>query len=177
MSVLGNWRLSRERRRLADQFVQGVLIAPTSAEVEWLTALTGDRAVALREVTFARRAIALIVAERDALDDRTASDVAHALAPIIEAEARRSAAVGHAWTTRWREYGATLAARGLADAPATRLARVLLTGANVRDANGDVIERATQFVHATRASANESLRAIFGAATLPEDVRPSALRS
>ena len=177
MSVFGSWRLSRERRRLAGQYVRGVVGASANADVEWLAALTRDRAVALREITFARRAIALIVAERDALDDRTASDVAHALAHIVDDESRRSAQVGGAWTTRWREYSATLAARGVADAPATRLARVLLAGAGVSDAEHNAVEQATLFVHATRASANESLRAIFGAAELPENVRPSALRS
>ena len=177
MNVIGSWRLARERKRLAERFVQEVLRAPSASEIDWLAALTRDRAVAQREITFARRAIALMVAERDALDDRTASDVAHALVHPVNDEARRSPDVGRAWTSRSREYAAALAVRGQSATPATRLAHVLLNGAAVSEAHHDAVEQATQFVQTARASANESLRAIFGAATLPEDVRPSALRT
>ena len=127
-------------------------------------------------MAFARRAIGLIVAERDALDDRTAADVAHQLAPVVAAEARRDAEAGRLWTERWRSYTTALAVRGNPESPAARLARVLLSGAGLMEPTADDLQQITAFVHETRGNLNEHLRAAFGAASLPEDVRPSALR-
>jgi hypothetical protein len=66
--------------------------------------------------------------------------------------------------------------RGQVDAPATRLGRVLLEAAGVANPGTDSLERATQFIGSHRARANEALRAAFGVASLPDDVRPSAMR-
>lgn len=177
MGILAEWRASRDRRRRAAGYLHAMLTAPDSADVRWLEALCGRNDVALRELVLARRAIGLIVAERDALDDRTASDVAHQLATVIGREARDVPDMGRAWAERWRAYTATLAIRGDTEAPAARLARVLLAGAGVPKPSTDDLIRATQFVLATRTRANEALRAVFGVASLPEDVRPSALRA
>lgn len=176
MGFIGEWRASRARRRRAKGYLHDVLGSPESTDIEWLSGITGDVARAERELVFARRALALIVAERDALDDRTASEVAHVLAGVIETEARESAANGAEWTARRRTYTAAMAARGNIEAPATRLGRVLLEGAGVARPTGEVLERAAQFVLSTRTKANEALRAVFGVASLPEDVRPSAMR-
>lgn len=177
MGMLGEWRATRERRRLAATYLHALLSAAEPADTQWLASVSGDANVAQRELTFARRALALIVAERDALDDRTASDVAHELTSVTEQEARRDQSAGKAWPVRWRAYTDAFAVRGATEAPAVRLARVMLAGAGVAEPSPELLARATQCVHAIRAKANESLRAAFGVASLPDDVRPSAMRS
>lgn len=174
MSFLSEWRASRERRRRAIVYLTAVLADPETCDVEWLSVAVGDD-VARRELTFVRRALALVVAERDALDDRTASDVARELVATIEREARRDPQVGRAWLERAREYTAAFVARGVVETPAARFARVLLNGASVSSADTVAFASAIQFVQKTRATANEALRAAFGAASLPEDIRPSAM--
>lgn len=176
MGLIGTWRAARERRRLAERYLRELLTAPGTDDRQWLSTHTGSIAAATRELVFVRRAIALIVAERDALDDRTASDVSHVLAGVIEAEARASRQTGREWVLRWRAYSATQAARGQVESPAVRVARVLLEGAGIALPSDALLTQATQFVQTTRARANESLRAAFGEATLPEDIRPSALQ-
>lgn len=175
MSFFSEWRAARERRRRANAYLGAVLADAETRDIEWLATAAG-RDVASRELTFARRALALIVAERDALDDRTASDVARELAAIIEREARRDPEVGRAWSERARAYTAAFVVRGSVESPAARFARVLLQGASVNGADSATIASATQFVQLARAKANEALRAAFGAASLPEDVRPSAMQ-
>ncbi len=145
--------------------------------MQWLASLAPNAQVAERELVFAQRAIGLIVAERDALDDRTASDVAHQLAAVLARETRTQPDLGRAWAERWRTYTATLAVRGDSESPAARLARVLLAGSAVTNPTTEQLVRATQFVLGVRTRANEALRAVFGVASLPEDVRPSALRA
>lgn len=176
MGLWADWQASRARRHRVEVYLNQLLREPEPAVLEWFASVTGNTTTAARELGFARRAIGLIVAERDALDDRTAADVAHHLAPVVAAEARREAAVGGLWTERWRSYTAAFAVRGSPESPATRLARVLLSGAGVREPDQQVLQRTTAYVQDTRAALNEHLRQAFGAASLPEDVRPSALR-
>lgn len=176
MSLIAEWRASRERKRRADRYLAALLTPPSADEIGWLAGLSGSRPNAERELVFMRRAIGLIVAERDALDDRTASDVAHALSAITEAESRRSAEQGREWVSRWRSYSAAMALRGQPEAPATRLAKVMLEGATVLNPSADALDRAVQTVHSARGQANELLRDVFGVASLPDDVRPSALK-
>lgn len=176
MGMIADWLAARERRRRAARYLDALLTPPDAADVQWLASIALNAKVAERELVFAHRAIGLIVAERDALDDRTASDVAHQLAEVVAREARAERDVGRAWAERWRTYAATLAVRGDSESPAARLARVLLGSAGVTNPTTEQVVRATQFVLAVRARANEALRAVFGVASLPDDVRPSALR-
>jgi hypothetical protein len=161
---------------LAAAYLNALLPAAEPTDLHWLASITPSADIAERELAFARRALALIVSERDALDDRTAADVAHELASVTESEARQRPSVGQLWVSRWQEYVAALAVRGSAEPPAERLARVLLVGAGVDNPSRDQLTRAAQCVHGIRARANESLRAAFGAASLPDDIRPSAIR-
>ncbi len=176
MGMLGEWRATRERRRLAATYLHALLSASEPADVQWFTTVCADANVAVRELAFARRALALIVAERDALDDRTASDVAHELTAVTEQESRRDENAGKTWSARWRAYSEALAVRGASEPPAARLGRVMLIGAGIAEPSPELVARATQCIHAIRAKANESLRAAFGVASLPDDVRPSAMR-
>lgn len=175
MGLWADWQAARARRQRVDVYLNHLLRDPEPQQLTWLEGIVGPQ-VAERELSFARRAIGLIVAERDALDDRTASDVAHQLAPVIQGEARRDPGSGALWSERWRAFTAALAVRGSAEPPAVRLARVVLDGAGVANPTAEQVALATAFVQTTRATMNEHLRAAFGAASLPEDVRPSALR-
>jgi hypothetical protein len=171
----GEWRASRERKLRAERYLGTVLRDPPEAELQWLQTLGVSNQRAVRELGFCRRAVGLIVAERDALDDRTAADVAHLLAPVMAGESRRDPEYGAAWPERWRAYAAALAVRGSAEAPAVRLARVMLAGLGMPEPTPEVLQHATRYVMETRSQCNESLRAAYGEATLPEDVKPSTL--
>lgn len=175
MGLWTEWQAARERRRRVESYVGRMLREPDEAIVQMLEGVAGTT-LARRELRFALLAIGLIVAERDALDDQTAADVSHQLQPLLAAEARRDPEVGRLWPERWRAYSAALALRGSPEPPAVRLARVLLEGVQVSSPTTEQLERTTHFVLENRAALNEALRAVFGAASLPEDIRPSALR-
>ncbi len=177
MSLLGEWRAARERRLRAATYLQTLLPAADAADLQWLAGLAGNPDAAQRELAFARRALALIAAERDALDDRTASDVARELLAVTESESRRDPQAAALWVVRWRGYTEALAVRGVTETPPTRLARVLLSGVGVEAPSVEQLARAAQCIQSVRARANEALRAVFGVASLPDDVRPSAIRS
>lgn len=176
MGLIGEWRAARERRRRAEGYLRGLLVPPPSADVDWLAAIAGDRNIAERELIFARRALGLVVAERDALDDRTAADVSHALSAVVESEARLSSTAAE-WIARRRAYSVAMSVRGQVESPALRFARVLLMGAGVAEPGEEALARAAHFIQTTRTHANEALRAAYGMASLPDDVRPSAIRS
>lgn len=177
MSVFAEWKAARERRQRATNYLATLLPDAPAGEIEWFTTVSGfDRDVVKRELRLARRAIGLIVAERDALDDRTASDVAHVLADEIRSEGRHDALLGRTWAERWRAFSGALTARGVADAPATRLGRVLLAALGIDAPTSEQLAHVAQWVVASRTEANEALRAAFGVASLPEDVKPSALK-
>ncbi len=177
MGLIANWRAARERRRLADAFLRRLLVPIDPQLVAWLASECGDDAAASRELAFARRAVGLTAAGRDALDDRTASDVAHAMAPLLETEARQSAHLADEWAVRWQAYRSALAARGVPDSPTVRFARVMLSGAGIGQPSPSTLARAAEVLQAMRGHANEALQASFGSASLPDDIRPSALRS
>ncbi len=176
MGLWTEWQAARERRRRVESYVGRMLREPDQGTVAMLESVAGG-SVARRELRFALLAIGLIVAERDALDDQTAADVSHYLQPELAAEARRDPDVGKLWPDRWRAYTAAMALRGSPESPAVRLARVLLEGAGIHTPSAEQVAQGTRFVQENRTALNEALRAVFGAASLPEDVRPSAMRS
>ena len=70
---LKEWTLDREQRRRATTYVSALFAEPSEADVEWLS-LHGtdcDTDHARWELRYARRALGLLGAQRDALDDRT----------------------------------------------------------------------------------------------------------
>src|SRR6185437_12094853 len=72
--LFARWRAERDLERRATTFVQTLFVEPGSADVEWLArvATRGDLDHARWELRYARRALGLIAAQRDARDDRTA---------------------------------------------------------------------------------------------------------
>jgi len=180
VALFSLWRKARELQKKADSYVSGLLREPSPDDVTWLaTAATrGDEDHASWELRYARRAIGQLVAQRDALDDRTASLVAQALTAAFEADAHidreRFGLVERQFNARVSAYRDALGARGT-DA-ASRLGQTLLAfaGGSFRDVD-DKVRRAADIVGAYEREANDALRSVFGIAALPEHIPPSAV--
>jgi hypothetical protein len=181
MPLFARWRAERELNRKATQFVSTLFVEPEQADVEWLAAAAtrGDVDHARWELRYARRALGLLAAQRDALDDRTASIVAK---EISEAFARdRHIAAGmletaeRQFNARLSAYRDGLAARGGVPTP-IRMGQTLFAfaGGTFKGQNANIV-RAGELLAAYLTEANEALRARFGAAVLPENVPPSAV--
>lgn len=181
MSLFPRWRADRSLQRKAADFVARVCSEPDADDVAWLAAVAtrGDADHAVWELRYARRALGLLAAERDALDDRTASAVARGLSDAMARD--RHIAPGMLDTAerqfngRLSAYRDGLAARGGAPTD-VRMGQTLMAfaGGNFRGQDADVL-RAGELLRAYLADANVALREIFGAAALPEDLPPSAL--
>lgn len=175
-----HWRKAREFQRKADRYVSALLLEPAADDVTWLaaTATRGDEDHARWELRYARRAAGLLVAQRDALDDRTGSLVAQALTAAFEADEHidrdRFGLVERQFNARLSAYRDAIAARGT-DASA-RLGQTLLafSGGSFRDVD-DKVRRAADIVDAFAREANDALRSVFGEAALPEHIPPSAV--
>jgi hypothetical protein len=182
-SFFAAWLEQRRLRQNASVYVQSLLAEPDPDDVTWLSSVgtRGDVDRARWELRYARRACGLLSAERDALDDRTASAVAKELGESwssdrnIAAEMRATAE--QQFNARLRALREALTARSSPEPTGTRLGRTLLSAAGATaPAQGDV-ERAGAVVARYLEQANESLRRVFGTATLPENLPPSALQT
>jgi len=181
MVFFASWRAERTMLRKAAAYVDVLFREPDPADVEWLAgaATRGDADHALWELRYARRALGLIAAQRDALDDRTASIVARA---ISAAFARDENIAAEMEDTSERQFNARLSAYrdGLAakaGAPTQiRMGQTLIAFAGGSfKAHDATVTRAGDLLARYLAEANAALRESFGAATLPEDVAPSAV--
>ncbi len=174
------WRALRERRRRAAAFLESVRTEPTDADVEWLavSAANGDLDHARWELRYARLALAVLVAQRDALDDQTGSDVSAALSESLESDERIDPAMRilaeRQINDRLSAYREALIARGGKVGSGERLGRVLLAFASdgARSA-GTPLPRAVELLAGWMTEANDALRTIYGAAQLPEHIPPS----
>ena len=184
MPIFGRWREDRELQRKTDWFVASLMREPAGTDVEWLalSATKGDIDHARWELRYARRALGLIVAQRDALDDKTGSAVARSLA---EAMARDDSVDASTIEIAERQFNARISAykdgldsRASGTPVATRLGQTLFafSGGAFRDAIEDVA-RGGELLAAYAAEANEALRSAFGTAQLPDDVVPSSIVS
>lgn len=177
-SWLALWRLKKGVKRFADWLWQ----EPSAADVEWLASHVtgGDVDRAAWELRYARRALGLLVAERDALDDRTASLVAQEIATRTKLD--RNVAPGSVglaerqFDHRLRAYRDVVlgvpASRLAAEPLARAFAELVVPG---RELPAKVSERLGAMLLAYVLGANETLRATVGPAALPEDLPPSAL--
>jgi hypothetical protein len=180
MAFFKEWRAARQLQRKAEQFVAQIVAEPSPADVAWLatTATKGDEDHARWELRYARRAMGLLVAQRDALDDRTGSLVAAALGEAFQRDERigadRRDLAERQFNARLSAYRDAIGAR-MSDA-STRMGQTLLafSGGSFKDVD-DNVRRAGNLVDGYAKEANEALRTVFGTATLPENVPPSAL--
>jgi hypothetical protein len=178
------WREEQALRRRAEGYVATLSREPDPGDVSWLAVLdpARDDDHARWELRYARRVMGLLVAERDALDDRTASAVGRALSASLRFDPRVAAdklAVAEAQlNARLRAYGEALRDRRSASPTGERLGRALLSfiGGPAGDEPGpDVVARAGEILARYLTEGNGSLREAFGAASLPEDLPPSAV--
>ena len=180
MVFFKEWRAARQLQRKAEQFVAQIVAEPGQEDVSWLatTATKGDEDHARWELRYARRAMGLLVAQRDALDDRTSSLVARALGEAFQRDERigadRRDLAERQFNARLSAYRDAIGAR-VSDA-STRLGQTLLafSGGSFKDLD-DNVRRAGGLVDGYAKEANEALRTVFGTAALPENIPPSAL--
>ena len=174
------WRSGRDRSRRASAFVEAVRREPAAADVRWLAdaATQGDLDHARWELRYARWVLAALSAQRDALDDRTGSDVASALMAALRADPEIDPAMvalaERQFNDRLSGFREAMQARGGATGVADRLGRVLLSFASdgARSA-GAPLPRAVELLAGYLGEINDALRAVYGAATLPEHLPPS----
>lgn len=182
MAILGRWRDDRDLQRKSAAFVASLMREPADADIEWLAAAAtkGDADHARWELRYARRALGLLVAQRDALDDKTGSAVARELSDAVARDRNVDASTveiaERQFNARISAYRDGLDARASGTPVAKRLGQTLFafSGAAFRDASPDLV-RGGELLEKYAAEANQTLRDVFGTATLPEDVAPSAL--
>ena len=167
------WTVDRDQRRRAASYVAALCAEPAEEDVTWLSehGTDCDTDHARWELRYARRALGLLAAQRDALDDRTASVVATELArslandPAIAPGKIRMAE--RQLNARLSAYGEALGNRE-GEGSGWHLGRTLLEFAGHRDAvRPSVVATAGDLLARYLGEANAALRRSFGAATLP----------
>jgi hypothetical protein len=178
--VLKEWRAQRALRARAAAYVAVLFAEPPGHDVQWLAAngTGGDLDHARWELRYARRALGLLTAERDALDDRTGSAVAAALGRALARDpaiARgRLRVAERQLNARLRAYGDALVRREGAGT-GWHLGRALLDFAGRKEGSPpDVVAKAGDVLAHYLAESNAALRDHFGAPRLAEDVRANA---
>jgi hypothetical protein len=176
--LFGKSKLNEQRRRAAQAYVQDASLEPDEADVQWLASILGDHDDdrARWELRYTRRGAALLVAEREALDDATGSLVAREMRQALQMD--RSVAAGMVAVAE-RQLGQRLTSlrtaftdRSPGDTPDLRVARAMLDRLGVRDVTANM-PRVAAIVRNYYEAAQVSLRKSFGIASVPEDQPPS----
>ena len=169
----------REWERRSTSFVSTLMTEPdVSAVARLAESGDGDLDHARWELRYLRRAVGLLIAGRDALDDRTASLVGRALAKAVEhdpsaAPSMRVLSADH-FNARLRRYRDLMGQRGGSRTPLSGMGDALIGFAGGHPVS-DTSAWAAAWVAAELDRCNEALRTEFGAADLPDDVAPSAM--
>lgn len=181
MRLFRSFRDDRALLRRSAAYVASLMRDPAPEDVAWLSreATRGDEDHARWELRYVRRAVGILVAQRDALDDRTPSEVSRALLhrmhkdPNVDDDLRDLAE--RQFNARLSAYRDAFTSRGTGT-PVLRVAQNLLAfaGGPIRG-DDPVVARGATLVATYVADANDALRAGFGAAELPDDVPPSRL--
>ena len=157
-----------------------LFVEPPDPDVQWLTAngTNGDVDHARWELRYARRALGLLTAQRDALDDRTGSAVAAALGRALASDASiapgRLRIAERQLNARLRAYGDALVRREGAGT-GWHLGRALLDFAGRKEGSPpEVVAKAGDLLARYLAESNEALREHFGAPRLAEGVPANA---
>ncbi len=181
-SLFRRWRDEHALERRATAVARAALAEPDESDVRWLAerGSHGDEDHARWEWRYARRAFTIIVAQRDALDDRTGSAVAAAVGsalardPMIDATKRRVAT--RQFNDRLAGYSEILRDRDPSTPTSERLARAFFGFAGTVDPSPADILRGATALSSMLADTNATLALHFGAVDLPADVAPSALK-
>jgi hypothetical protein len=180
LPLTAEWREARDRKRKAIEFLTALRREPGEADVKWLSevAARDDQDHARWELRYARLALGVLAARRDALDDRTGSEVAAALGEVLAGDPSVDPLmldlVRRQLNDRLAGYNEALIAKGGPAGSGERLGRVLLAFASdgARSA-GAPLPRAVELLRSYMVEANEALRTAYGAAELPEHLPPS----
>ena len=179
MRLFRSFRDDRALLRRSAEYAATLMREPAAEDVSWLaqSATRDDVDHAQWELRYLRRALGILVAQRDALNDRTPSE---ALRALLHRMAKDRNVDGDLLELAERQFNARLSAyrdaftsRGVV--PATiRVAQNLLafSGGPIR-ADDPVVKRGAQLVSEYLADSNAALRDAFGAVQLPEDIAPS----
>ena len=181
MRLFRSFRDDRALLRKSAAFASVLMAEPASDEVDWLAkvATRGDADHARWELRYLRRSIGILVAQRDALDDRTPSEVLRALVHLMEKDPNIDPALRdlaeRQFNARLGAYRDAFTSRGHGT-PALRLAQNMLAfaGGPIRG-DDPIVRRGEELVGDTISAVNDALRASFGVVELPEDVSPSQL--
>jgi len=181
MRLFSSFRDDRALLRKSAAFASVLMAEPSGEDVDWLSkvATRGDVDHARWELRYLRRSIGILVAQRDALDDRTPSEVLRALVnrmqkdPNVDPTLRDLAE--RQFNARLGAYRDAFTSRGHGT-PALRLAQNLLAfaGGPIRG-DDPVVQRGAELVADMIATAGDALRERFGVVELPEDITPSRL--
>ncbi len=178
------WRAERERRQRAGKALEALMREPDPADVAWLAdaAASGDADHAQWELRYARAAVGLLVAQRDALDDRTSAEIAQGFTDALASDARiaadRRELAERQFNERLLAYREAWQLRGGPISAQDAVGRCLLAFASdgARTA-GSPLAYAIELMERYADEAAAILRETYGMAALPEDVRPSVLRA
>ena len=178
------WRTERERRRRATILAESLRREPDEADSAWLAdaAANGDVDHARWELRYARAALGLLVAQRDALDDRTAAEISAAYGDLLAADTRiaedRRELAARQFNERLLAYREAMQVRGGPITAQDAAGRCLLAFASdgARTA-GAPLAYAIELLERYADEIATLLRLTYGEAKLPEDVPPSVLRS
>lgn len=182
MRLFRSFRDDRALQRRSAVYAATLMQEPSSEDVDWLAsqATRGDVDHAIWELRYLRRALGILVTQREALDDRTPSEVLRGLVERMRKDANvdddlRDLAERQ-FNARLSAYRDALTSRG-DGTPALRVAQNLLAfaGGPIR-ANDPVVQRGATLVAEILRASGQTLRDTFGAAELPEDVAPSQVR-
>ena len=173
-SLLEGWRATRSDRARARAYVATLFKEPSADEAAWLAehGTRGDVDHARWELRYARRALGLIAAQRDALNDQTASLVARALSAALARDpyvaAGKLRVSEQQLNTRLRAYADAVGNRAGAGT-AWHLGRTLLRFAGrVEGAPPESVSHASDMLTGYLADANEELLEQFGGAELAD---------
>jgi hypothetical protein len=179
MRLFATFRDDRALLRRSAAFAETLMAEPAESDITWLAekATRGDTDHARWELRYLRRALGILVAQRDALDDRTPSAVLRALMDRMDrdrnVDSELRGLAERQFNARLSAYRDAFTSRGHGS-PALRVAQNLLAFAGGPIRSGDpVVMHGAALVEEALESANVQLRATFGTPELPEDVRPS----
>ncbi len=181
--LFASWRSEWRQRRQAAAYVAALRREPSEADVQWLAAAAtqGDADRARWELRYARAALWLVAAERDALDDLTPSRIAREIAAALHTDPRVAAQMVKVAEQQFNErlsaFRHALTDRAASAGLTERLGDTLLHLAGALAPNAERRAHATALAARALEEANGALREHFGAAVLPPDVRPSLLET
>lgn len=180
MRLFRSFRDHRALTRRSAAYASVLMQEPHAADVEWLArdATRGDTDHARWELRYLRRALGILVAQRDALDDRTPSEALRALLHRMHKDRNVDGGLldlaERQFDARLGAYRDAFMSRGPGSAT-TRVAQNLLafSGGPIR-ADEPAVLRGAEVVARYMAESNASLRESFGEPRLLETALPLA---